>query len=87
MSIGAAYYKQTPAYGVTPTVRESFSSRGNTLIYYDAQGNKYAQPQLNQKPDILAPDGTGNKHSHCMSNELLCTDVCEAHAPQSWCAR
>jgi hypothetical protein len=61
MSVGAALYKNTPAYGVSPAIREPLSSRGGaTPIFYNAQGIKFAQPQCFQKPDILAPDGTGD---------------------------
>ncbi|RYX82168.1 DUF11 domain-containing protein [bacterium] len=54
--MGAADYRQTPRYGQTPALPESFSSRGGTPILRDANGNSVAAITRN-KPDIVAPDG------------------------------
>ncbi|HEY6901826.1 MAG TPA: S8 family serine peptidase, partial [Puia sp.] len=56
ISVGAAFYKQTPAYGVNPPIVESFSSVGGVANYYDIHGNRIA-PLIRKKPDIVAPDG------------------------------
>ncbi|MBN9383943.1 MAG: S8 family serine peptidase [Chitinophagaceae bacterium] len=56
IATAAAYYLETPAYGVdTPRV-EGFSSRGGVANYYDISGNRIA-PLIRKKPDITAPDG------------------------------
>jgi len=56
ISTGAAFYLQTPAYGVdTPRV-ESFSSVGGVPNYFDTHGNRIA-PLIRKKPEIVAPDG------------------------------
>ncbi|HEY2349756.1 MAG TPA: S8 family serine peptidase, partial [Puia sp.] len=47
MSVGAARYTQTPAYGVSPFQMETFSSYGGTPI----------NGVLRNKPDFVAPDG------------------------------
>jgi hypothetical protein len=47
ITVGAARYTQTPAYGVTPPTNETFSSRGGQLI----------NDVDRSKPDITAPDG------------------------------
>ena len=47
MSVGAARYTKTPAYGVTPYQLESFSSVGGTPVY----------GVIRNKPDFVAPDG------------------------------
>ncbi|HET9329352.1 MAG TPA: S8 family serine peptidase [Steroidobacteraceae bacterium] len=57
MSMGAAWWVQTPACGVTPAVPESFSSAGGDPMLFDADGNRLATPFVPQKPDLIAPDG------------------------------
>jgi len=56
IATGAAFYLQTPAYGVTPPVLEGFSSVGGVANYYDVSGNRIA-PLIRKKPEIVAPDG------------------------------
>jgi hypothetical protein len=56
-AVGAAAYYNTPAFGVTPPVLESFSSVGPTAIRF----NKLGAPAFDaraDKPEITAPDGT-----------------------------
>jgi hypothetical protein len=48
ITVGAARYTKTPAYGATPPVLESFSSTGGTVLINNV---------VSQKPDIVAPDG------------------------------
>jgi len=55
-AVGAAFYGDTPVYGQTPPLLESFSSAGPTTIYYDLNDNPVTQTR--QKPGITAPDGT-----------------------------
>lgn len=57
MSVGAAYYQDTPAFGTTPAAVESFSSAGGTPILLDPAGNRIT-PVYRQNVDIVAPDGT-----------------------------
>jgi hypothetical protein len=59
MSICAVDYRNTPAFGVSPAVAEDFSGQGVTPIYYDAQGTALPAPLRLLKPDICAPDATG----------------------------
>lgn len=54
-SVGAARYTQTPAFGVTPPLRESYSSYGSLTILFDTAGNLTSQTRL--KPELVAPDG------------------------------
>ncbi len=58
MAVAAARYTQTPAFGVSPPLRENFSSAGGTPIRRDQAGNPVFE--LRQKPDITAPDGGDN---------------------------
>lgn len=41
----------------TPTVPESFSSRGPVTHYFDQDGAALANPEVINKPDVMAPDG------------------------------
>ena len=56
ISTGAAFYLQTPPYGVDTPIVEGFSSVGGVANYYDIEGNRIA-PLIRKKPDIVAPDG------------------------------
>lgn len=56
IATGAAFYLQTPGYGVDTAVVEGFSSEGGTPNYYDINGNRIA-PLVRKKPNIVAPDG------------------------------
>ncbi|MCK5003283.1 MAG: S8 family serine peptidase [Gammaproteobacteria bacterium] len=57
-AVGAARYSQTPEYGVTPPLLESFSSKGGTPILFDTSGNPVNV--VRQKPDFVAPNGGDN---------------------------
>ncbi|HET7721009.1 MAG TPA: S8 family serine peptidase, partial [Acidimicrobiales bacterium] len=56
-AVGAAFYNNTPVFGINPPVREAFSSGGGTPILFDTAGAAIA-PVTRQKPRIVAPDGT-----------------------------
>jgi subtilisin family serine protease len=57
-AVGAAFYGDTPEFGVSPPLLEPFSSAGSTPILFDTAGNRLVIPQIRQKPEIVAPDGT-----------------------------
>jgi Subtilase family/Secretion system C-terminal sorting domain len=56
MAMGAAWYQETPAYGVDPALIEPYSSYGGVPNYFDIEGNRIA-PLIRKKPDLTAPDG------------------------------
>ena len=56
VSVGAADYRRTPAFGVDPAQLEPFSSAGGIPILYDTSGTPIYV--LRDKPQIVAPDGT-----------------------------
>ncbi|UUO08814.1 GEVED domain-containing protein [Blastopirellula sp. J2-11] len=58
MSVGAAFYGQTPVFGADPAELETFSSYGGTPIIFDASGVRLATPVYRENVDIVAPDGT-----------------------------
>ena len=41
----------------TPTVPETYSSRGPVTHFFDARGTRLATPEMRQKPDLAGPDG------------------------------
>ncbi len=56
-AVGAAFFAESPAFGdPTPTV-EDYSAVGGTPILFDSEGTRLAEPDIRQKPDIVAPDG------------------------------
>ena len=55
-AVGAAWYKQTPAFGVSPPVLETYSSAGGTPVLFDTAGHAINDPRAG-KPEITAPDG------------------------------
>ena len=56
-AVGAAFWRNTPAFGVNPARREPYSSGGPTPILFDTAGNRLASPTIRHKPEIVAPDG------------------------------
>jgi subtilisin family serine protease len=59
-AVGAAFYYNTPACGLTPAQIESYSSLGGAPILFDTSGNRLATPVVRQKPDFVGPDGGNN---------------------------
>jgi hypothetical protein len=57
-AVGAAFYGNTPAFGVAPPLLELSSSAGATPILFDTAGHRLALPAIRLKPEIVAPDGT-----------------------------
>ena len=57
VGVGAAPYFNTPAFGVSPPLLESFSSRGGIPTYFDTAGVLIDPPDYRPKPEIVAPDG------------------------------
>ncbi len=55
---GAAAYDDTPAFGTSPPIPESFTSHGGLAVKFDLAGNPINENRF--KPDITAPDGANN---------------------------
>jgi subtilisin family serine protease len=55
-AVAAAFYGDTPTFGITPPVVEPFSSRGGTPILFSTAGIPVNERRV--KPEITAPDGT-----------------------------
>ena len=56
ITVGAANYINTPAFGRNPPQAEYFSSQGGVALYYNDQGYPIT-PVVRKKPEITAPDG------------------------------
>jgi Hint domain/Subtilase family len=56
-TVGAAYYAQSPAFGVPAGWVEGFSSIGPGTLLFDQDGNPLASPESAGKVDFVAPDG------------------------------
>ncbi len=55
-AVGAAFYGETPEFGVDPALLEPFSSAGPTPILFTLNGTPTFEQR--QKPEIVGPDGT-----------------------------
>ncbi len=55
MGVGAAFFCDTPAFGVSPPLSEYYSALGGTPIYFKPDGT--AHYEMRNKPDFTAPDG------------------------------
>ncbi len=58
-AVGATFWANTPAFGVTPPALNFFSSRGGTPILFDTAGNPLPAPEIRDKPGVVGPDGGG----------------------------
>ena len=56
-AVGAAFFADTPAYGVSPPVAEPYSSAGGVPILFNTSGSALAGPQVRTKPAVTATDG------------------------------
>jgi len=55
IGVGAAYYLETPAFGVNPPLIESYSSTGPMPFLFDVKGKRINQRR--RQPLLVAPDG------------------------------
>jgi cysteine-rich repeat protein len=56
-AVGAAFYFETPEFGTSPALVESFSSQGGTPILFDVAGARLPAPVLRGKPALIGADG------------------------------
>ena len=55
--VGAAYYVQTPRYGVAPPRIESTSSAGGVPIFFTKEGTRLSKAEIRKQPRFTGPDG------------------------------
>ncbi len=58
ITVGAAFYFDTPFFGTSPASPEPFTSAGPTPILFDPIGTPILE--VRAKPDLVAPDGGNN---------------------------
>ena len=56
IATGAAFYLNTPPYGLDTALVERYSSQGGVANYLDIKGKRIT-PIVRKKPNIVAPDG------------------------------
>jgi hypothetical protein len=56
-AVGAAFFLDTPEYGVDPPLLEPYSAAGGVPILFDTTGAPLPVPEVRQKPGITAVDG------------------------------
>ncbi len=57
IGVAAAAFFNTPAYGATTPVLDSYSSAGGIPILYDGSGNLLSTPIIRQSPAVTGVDG------------------------------
>ena len=58
--VGASFFQETPEFGISPPVLETFSSAGGTPIFFDEDGTRKATPEVRQQPRFVGVDRTSN---------------------------
>lgn len=56
-AVGAAFFAETPEFGVAPPLKEPYSSAGGVPILFNTNGIALAGAELRAKPEITATDG------------------------------
>lgn len=59
-AVAAAFYYDTPEFGMTPALVAASSARGGTPILFDTAGTRLSTPLLRDRPAITGPDGVNN---------------------------
>ena len=85
-AVGAAFFENTPAYGVAPPVLEPYSSRGGTPILFANNGAPLGSPDVRSKPEITAVDGVNttfffnDSHNNDGVDDFFGTSAAAPHA-------
>lgn len=58
--VGASFFAETPQFGISPPVLETFSSAGGTPVLFDEDGTRKATPEVRQQPRFVGVDRTSN---------------------------
>jgi hypothetical protein len=79
-AVGAAFYANTPAFGVSPPLKEPFTSAGPARILFDTAGNRLATPITRVQPRITAPDGVATSGISGLFSTFFGTSAAAPHA-------
>ena len=56
-AVGAAFFLDTPEYGMSPPIAQAYSSAGGAALLFDLAGAALPAPIVRDKPEIVAVDG------------------------------
>jgi len=56
-AVAAAFWVDTPEFGVDPAAPEGFTSLGGNAILFDLDGTRKSTPEVREQPRVTAPDG------------------------------
>ena len=85
-AVGAAFFADTPAYGVSPPVGQPYSSAGGVPILFEPDGTALASPGLRAKPAVTATDGVNttfffsDSHGNDGIDDFFGTSAAAPHA-------
>ena len=71
IAVGAADYRQTPGFGVSPATINSFSAAGGTPIFFGLDGLRLPKEQTRMTPSVVGPDGTCTNFFPPFSEDVL----------------
>ena len=85
-AVGAAFFLETPEYGIDPPQLEPYSSRGGTPILFNSNGSPLGSPVVRTKPEITAVDGVNttfffsDSHGNDGIDDFFGTSAAAPHA-------
>ena len=85
-AVGAAFFADTPAFGVSPPVAQPYSSAGGVPILFAANGSALPSPILRAKPAVTATDGVNttfffsDSHGNDGIDDFFGTSAAAPHA-------
>ena len=85
-AVGAAFFLDTPEYGIAPPVLELYSSKGGTPILFAGNGAPLGGPIIRSKPEITAVDGVNttfffnDSHGNDGIDDFFGTSAAAPHA-------
>jgi PKD repeat protein len=85
-AVGAAFFLETPEYGIDPPLLEPYSSAGGTPILFGAGGSPLPAPEVRRKPEFTAIDGVNttfffdDSHGHDGIDDFFGTSAAAPHA-------
>ena len=85
-AVGAAFFADTPAFGLDPPILEPYSSKGGTPILFGSNGVPLGGPVIRSKPEITGVDGVNttfffsDSHGNDGIDDFFGTSAAAPHA-------
>ncbi len=85
-AVGAAFFLDTPEFGIAPPLLEPYSSKGGTPILFASNGSPLGGPVIRSKPEIMAVDGVNttfffdDSHGNDLIDDFFGTSAAAPHA-------